>query len=223
MPSHGPSLSQNDGAWTQLGVLSKRPLWLGFLKIVVLLHSSSRHQWKVFWEKQLEHVWLLLTEDFQLMFLNHVLIWVFGDRCCHSCHLVCKPKVLGSILHFFLSSASFVRQPLACLKRVSENSYLLWQSILRDTVKTKGKRVCAKLLYLCPTLCHPVKIFPVAQMVKNLPAMKETWVQSLGQEDPLEKGMAIHSSILAWRIPWMEEPRGLQSTESERVRHDWGT
>ena len=46
----------------------------------------------------------------------------------------------------------------------------------------------------------------VAQMVKNLPAMRETWVQSQGQEDPLEKEMATHSSILAWRIPWMEEP-----------------
>ena len=51
----------------------------------------------------------------------------------------------------------------------------------------------------------------VAQMVKNLPAMKETGVQSLGQEDTLEKGMATHSSILAWRIPWTEKPGGLQS------------
>ena len=51
----------------------------------------------------------------------------------------------------------------------------------------------------------------VAQMVKNLPAMQETWVQSLGQEDPLEKGMATHSNILAWRIPWTEEPGRLQS------------
>ena len=53
----------------------------------------------------------------------------------------------------------------------------------------------------------------VAQMVKNLPAMQETQVQSLGWEDPLEKGMATHSSILAWRIPWTEEPGGLQSME----------
>ena len=52
----------------------------------------------------------------------------------------------------------------------------------------------------------------VAQMVKNLPAMLETQVQSLGQEDPLEEEMATHSSILAWRIPWTEEPGGLQST-----------
>ena len=51
----------------------------------------------------------------------------------------------------------------------------------------------------------------MSQTVKNLPAMRETQVQSLGQEDPLEKGMATHSSILAWRIPWTEEPGGLQS------------
>ena len=59
----------------------------------------------------------------------------------------------------------------------------------------------------------------VAQIVKNLSAMWETQVQSLGQEDPLEKGMATHSSILAWRIPWTEEPGGLQSKGSQRVRH----
>ena len=60
----------------------------------------------------------------------------------------------------------------------------------------------------------------VAQMVKLLPAMQETWVQSLGQEDLLEKEMATHSSILAWRIPWTEEPCGLQATGLQRVRHD---
>ena len=57
-------------------------------------------------------------------------------------------------------------------------------------------------------------------MVKNLPAMQETWVQSWGQEDPLGKEMAAHSSILAWRPPWTEEPGGLQSTGSQGVRHD---
>ena len=57
-------------------------------------------------------------------------------------------------------------------------------------------------------------------MVKNLPAMWETQGQSLGWEDPLEKGIATHFSILAWRIPWTEEPGGLQSMESQRVRHD---
>ena len=57
-------------------------------------------------------------------------------------------------------------------------------------------------------------------MVKNLPAMQETRVPSLGQEDPLEKGMATHSSILAWEIPWTEEPGRLQSTGSQRTGHD---
>ena len=57
-------------------------------------------------------------------------------------------------------------------------------------------------------------------MVKLLPAMWETWVQSLGREDPLDKEMAIHPSILAWRIPWTEEPGRLQSMGSQRVRHN---
>ena len=66
----------------------------------------------------------------------------------------------------------------------------------------------------------------VAQTVKNLPAWRETQeihVRLLSWEDPLEMGMATHSSILAWRIPWTEEPWGLQSMESQRVRHDWAT
>ena len=63
----------------------------------------------------------------------------------------------------------------------------------------------------------------VAQTVKLLPAMQETQVQSLGREDPLEKEMATHSSILSWRIPQTEEPGGIQSMESQRVRHDWVT
>ena len=60
----------------------------------------------------------------------------------------------------------------------------------------------------------------VAQSVKNLPAVQETRVQSLGWEDPLEKEMATHSSILSWKISWTEEPGGLQSMASQRVRHD---
>ena len=60
----------------------------------------------------------------------------------------------------------------------------------------------------------------VAQSLKHLPAMWETWIRSLGWEDPLEKEMATYSSILAWRIPWTEEPGGLQSMGSQRVRHD---
>ena len=62
--------------------------------------------------------------------------------------------------------------------------------------------------------------YQVVLVVKNLPAKQEMWVQSLGQEDPLEKGMATHSSIPACRIPWTEEPGRLQSVGSQRVRHD---
>ena len=60
----------------------------------------------------------------------------------------------------------------------------------------------------------------VAQMVKHLLTMWETWVRSLGWEDPLEKGIATHSSIHAWKIPWTKEPGGLQSMGSQRVGHD---
>ena len=59
-----------------------------------------------------------------------------------------------------------------------------------------------------------------APMVKNLPVMQETQVRSLGREDPLEKGMATHSSILGWRIPWIEKPGGLQSMVSHKVGHN---
>ena len=60
----------------------------------------------------------------------------------------------------------------------------------------------------------------VAHLVKNLPVMQKTWVQFLGQEDPLEKEMATHSSIRVWRIPWTKEPSGLLSMGSQRVEHN---
>ena len=70
---------------------------------------------------------------------------------------------------------------------------------------------------ICLENLHILMFVMVTQMVKNLPALQETWVRSLGWEDPLEEGMATHSSILAWETPWTEEPRGLQSTGSQRV------
>ena len=69
-------------------------------------------------------------------------------------------------------------------------------------------------------LCASCLASLVAQRLKHLPAMRETWVRSLGWEDPLEKEKATHSSILAWRIPWTEEPGRLQSMGSQRVGHD---
>ena len=69
-------------------------------------------------------------------------------------------------------------------------------------------------------LLHPTRASLVAQMVKNLPSMQETQVPALGQEDPLEKGMATHCNILAWRIPGTEEPGRLQSIGLHKVEHD---
>ena len=77
--------------------------------------------------------------------------------------------------------------------------------------------------HFCVDLAEIVRIYVTrvsAQMVKHLPAMQETRVQSLSGEDPLEEGTATHSSILAWESPWIEEPGGLQSMGSQRVGHD---
>ena len=101
------------------------------------------------------------------------------------------------------------------------------------SIQVKFKNLCLFKLYsaylgnLCKIyyIINPYYkwIFPVAQTVMNVPATKETWVQSLGWEDPLEKGMATHSRIRAWRIPWTEEPGGSQSMGSQRVRQHWAT
>ena len=96
-------------------------------------------------------------------------------------------------------------------------------SVLHDLIT-----LSPDLLFLVPYysfwFCqHSARASLVAQMVKNLPAMWETWVQSLGWEDPLGKEMATHSSILAWRIPWTEENGGLQSMALQKVRHNWAT
>ena len=79
------------------------------------------------------------------------------------------------------------------------------------------------LAHLNLLLLLVIAAFLVVQTVKSLAAMPETWVQSLGREDPLEKGIANQSSILAWRIPSTEKPGGLQSTGSQRIRHNWAT
>ena len=93
----------------------------------------------------------------------------------------------------------------------------IWVSGLKD----KEKLSMLALRHFCKSTVWGTSL--VAQMVKNLPAVQETQVWSLGQEDPLEWGMATHSSIVAWRILWMEEPGRLQSTGSQRVGHDWIT
>ena len=96
----------------------------------------------------------------------------------------------------------------------------LVNDVLKATLVVDEPRLHDSLAYLLCSSQPNSGGSPMAQMVKNPPAMQETRVQSLGWEDPLEKGMATHSSILAWRIPWTEEPDGLQSMGWQRVRHN---
>ena len=102
--------------------------------------------------------------------------------------------------------------PWALSSKMEPDLVRSWLFILKewDTFGKKQKYGCSQG-------------FPSGSVVKNPPAMQETWVQSLGQEDPLEKEMATHSSILAWRIPWTEEPGRPQSIRSQRGRHHWVT
>ena len=100
----------------------------------------------------------------------------------------------------------------------------------RDTVQYKLSHCLQTPVWMghYPTSCYNLSSPKregslVAQTIKQLPVMRETWVQSLSWEDPLEKEMATHCSILAWKIPWMEEPGRLQFTGPQRVRHDWAT
>ena len=85
---------------------------------------------------------------------------------------------------------------------------------------SKGQTGLSDFTFHFQSICEQFWASLVAQMVKRLPAMQETRVRFLGQEDPLEKEMAIHSSTLAWKIPWTEEPDRLQSMGLQRVRHN---
>ena len=102
-----------------------------------------------------------------------------------------------------------------------------FQAYLSGNVCSQGLLVTALRLWSLqrlPTVkCLKVheRVSPRAQQVKNPPAIQETQFQSLGREDPPEEGMAAHSSVLAWEIPWTEEPGGLQSRGSQRVVHNW--
>ena len=96
-----------------------------------------------------------------------------------------------------------------------ETSGLHWLLCLGHHSLWQGKNLSAELTFTLESWASLV-----AKTVKNLPAMWETWVYSLDWEDPLQKGMATHSSILAWRIPCTEEPGSLQSMGSQRVRHN---
>ena len=119
------------------------------------------------------------------------------------------------------------------LQHHSPKASILWHSAffivqLSHPYMTTGKTIAltrwtfvGKVMSLLFNMLSRTSL--VAQMVERLSIMWETWVRSLGREDPLKKEMAAHSSTLAWKIPWAEEPGGLQSMGSQRVGHDWAT
>ena len=98
---------------------------------------------------------------------------------------------------------------------VGESNWFFTTGSLRDTALRDILGMCGGVW---ENTRHSASL--VAQLVKNPPAMRETWILSLGWEDPLEKGEVTHSSTLAWKIPWVEEPGRLQSMGSQRVGHD---
>ena len=107
--------------------------------------------------------------------------------------------------------------------KLSLFSWSAWQRWSSARISNNWWLVLKTKLIVWIDLSCTKPAFLEAQMVKHLPAMQETWVQSLDQEDPLEKEMATHSSTFAWKIPWMEKPGRLQSMRSQRVPQDWAT
>ena len=113
------------------------------------------------------------------------------------------------------------------LKRTNHEHSVFTQGSKSETVPLKLSSLSTCLSWLVDSfsdeLANTLGTSLVAQTVKNLPTVQETWVRSLVWEDPLEKGMTTHSSILVWRIPWTEEPGELQSMGLQRVIHNWAT
>ena len=180
--------------------------------------------------------WKVKTENFLLLFFS----WLFQlsgkpdfQPCSfslqnneHPFHLffiyLSRPTILKNIIP--LPSLSFFLPLLDHLILCKPVQFSHSQHFLgRNCLYKANEQFLWANLFFPTALITSSWAFPVAQMVKHLPAMWETWVWSLGQEDPLEEGMATHSSTLAWKIPWTEEPGRLQSMGSQRVRDDWAT
>ena len=126
-----------------------------------------------------------------------------------------------------LTTRALLSAPVLLLLSLSVASDSLQPRGLQASLSFTLSRGLCKLISIestRPSNHHPLSAPSppalVAQMIKNLPAVQETWIRSLGREDPLEEGMAAHSSILGWRIPPTEEPGGLQSLGLQRVGHD---
>ena len=134
--------------------------------------------------------------------------------------LLAVQETLKSLLQHHSSKASILLCSAFFIVQLS-HPYMTTGKTIAWTIWTFVDKVMSLLFNMLSRLVIWASL--VAQRLKHLPGMQETWVRSLGQEDSLEKEMAPHSSTLAWRIPWREEPGRLQSMGSQRVRHDWAT
>ena len=142
----------------------------------------------------------------------------FGDSSCDYILLI-NIRDFGRVMAN--CPAEFIYIPLHNLSPSLKLSSSLTDCLLIWTLSFSSFSSASSSPFLC--MCLQIRASLVGQTVKNPLAMQETWVPSLGGEDPLEEGVATHSSVLAWRIPWTEEPGGLQSTGLQRVRQDWAT
>ena len=170
-----------------------------------LLHSI----WVLSW-KDVQDSFLITSLWARLVDLLDWMNWSEYLPVTSPCHLCLSERVIW-VLSRSVQVGGFQRSSLpgeACGRWMAFTTYLCKSHSFHSSVGYRLKQN---------------KRDGVAQRLKNLPAMQETWVQSLGQEEPLEKEMATHCNILAWKVPWTEEPGGLQSTGSQRVGHDWVT
>ena len=165
---------------------------------------SSLHQVAKVLEFQLQHQsfqWIFRTD-----FLQDWLVWS-----------PCSPRDSQESSPNHSSKASVLQHSTSFIVQLSHPYITTGETIALSRWPFVGKAMCL-LFNMLSRLASLV-----AQLVKNPPAMWETWVRSLGQEDPLEKEMATHSSTLAWKIPWTERPGRLQSMGLQRVGHYWTT
>ena len=129
--------------------------------------------------------------------------------------------------HFTLTLTQAAALHFSTIPDGADSSLIIWKVLSTWSMeKTQLRWPIASIHFKTdifvykPLIANSFRASLVAQRLKRLPAMRETWVRSLGREDPLEKEMATHSSILAWKIPWTEKPGRLQSMGLQRVRHD---
>jgi len=150
----------------------------------------------------------------------------FSSCCCDLVHLGSCPSFYSSCTELILLVKVFASTVSFALDAYFLEPYIVLYQFKYQVKYQLEREICLTIkpkIIIYSSSITSLLASLVAQTVKCQPAMWETWVQSLGQEDTLEKEMATHSSTLAWKIPWTGEPGGLQSMGWQRVGHDWAT